>query len=663
MVAAGLLILSLLPLALGRPGAQSPPLVVRGQQKAIPEGFIPPAFSGPRPVGIMHFVLGLKSDATGLVKSLLDVSDPASPNYGQHLSKDEVDKLTAPQPEAVQTVTNWLTKNGITPETYSSSGDMLRIQIPADQANTLFNANFSTYIHEKTNTTMVRTLTYSLPADVSEHVSFVYPTTQFIPPPTRKPEVRVIDRFPTTKRSGSKRADIPPQCAQAISPACLQAIYNIPATPATAPGNSLGVSGFDNEVANPDDLKDFLSQARPDITNGTFAVQSVDGGSDDGQGTTEASLDIQYTVGVATNVPTTFISVGQQTQDGALEGFLDIINTLIAQENPPLVLTTSFGFDETPFSEQAPELAETLCNAYAKLGARGTSVLFASGDGGVSGSQSNPACDGQQFIPTFPATCPYITAVGSTQGINPETAAQFSAGGFSNIFARPDYQSDAVDGFLKTLGNTNAGLFNTTGRAYPDVSTQGVQFVIEVDGELQGVDGTSASSPTFASIVALLNDQLLNAGQSPLGFLNPFLYSKGVSALNDITSGSNPGCGTDGFPAVTGWDAVTGLGTPDFQKLLAVVSGGAGDAAGQAAAGQNATDSAGQAAAGQNSTDVSGQAAAGQGAAAGQKAKGSGKGQKKGQKAAKAAHKRLELRPGPGLGEIFHFDTTSAGSS
>ncbi|KAI0654546.1 subtilisin-like protein [Cubamyces menziesii] len=570
----------------------------------------------------MRFVLALKpSNTSGLVKSLLDVSDPASPNYGNHLTKDQVDQLVAPQPESVQAVTSWLNKNGISPEVYSSAGDLLRFQLPVDQANKLLNANFTGYVHEKTNTTMVRTLAYSLPADVSEHVAFVYPANQFIPPPTRKAEVRVIDRFPAKKRAGSKRADVPPQCAQEITPQCLQAIYNIPATPATAAGNSLGVSGFDNEVANKGDLTDFLSQARPDITNGTFSVQSIDGGSDDGQGTTEASLDIQYTVGVATNVPTTFISVGQQTNDGALEGFLDIITTLTKQDNPPLVLTTSFGFDETPFAEQAPELAETLCNAYAQLGARGTSVLFASGDGGVSGSQADDSCDGSAFLPTFPATCPYITAVGSTQGVNPETAAPFSAGGFSNIFARPDYQSDAVDSYLKTLGDTNAGLFNTTGRGYPDVSTQGVQFVIEVAGQLQGVDGTSCSSPTFASVVALLNDQLLNAGQKQLGFLNPLLYSKGVAALNDITSGSNPGCGTQGFPAAAGWDAVTGLGTPDFQKLLSVVSGGAGDnQAGQGSAGQagqnataTATGSAGQA---------TGQAAGG---AAGKGKKGKGK--------------------------------------
>ncbi|KAI0822997.1 subtilisin-like protein [Trametes gibbosa] len=642
MVAAGLLILSILPLALGRPSSQ--PLVTRSAPKAIPEGFFPA--QSHLPPSMFKFVLGLKSDSSALVQSLLDVSDPSSSKYGQHLSKDEVDQLTAPQPEAVQTVTKWLKNNNITAQTYSSSGDMLAIQIPQAQANTLFNANFTSYTHGKTNTTMVRTLAYSLPADVSEHVTFVYPTTQFIPPPTRKPEVRVASRVPvSTKRTASRRA-VDAQCATSISPACLIELYNIPTTPASAAGNSLGVSAFDNEVANPDDLADFLKQARPDITNGTFAVQSVDGGSDNGQGTTEAvpdggrdlqSLDIQYTVGVATNVPTTFVTVGPKTQDGALGGFLDIITTLTNQENPPLVLTTSFGFDETPFAEQAPELAETLCNAYAKLGARGTSVLFASGDGGVSGAQADDSCDGSVFIPTFPATCPFITAVGSTQGINPETAAPFSAGGFSNIFARPDYQTDAVAGYLKQLGNTNKGLFNTTGRGYPDVSTQGVQFVIEVAGKLQGVDGTSASSPTFASVIALLNDQLLNAGKSPLGFLNPFLYSQGAAALNDITSGSNPGCGTQGFPAATGWDAVTGLGTPDFVKLSGVAGTGAaasGAGGDGSATGQNSTDTSG--ASGQNATD---NASAGQGSAAGAGGKKAGKGQGKG-KGRKAAAPR-----------------------
>ena len=160
-----------------------------------------------------------------------------------------------------------------------------------------------------------------------------------------------------------------------------------------------------------------------------------------------------------------------------------------------------------------------------------------------------------------------MTSVGATHGISPESAASFSSGGFSNYFGVPDYQTSAVKSYLSALGSTNSGKYNASGRGFPDVSTQGVNFAVAVGGELEGVSGTSAASPAFAAIVALLNDRLIAKGKSPLGFLNPFLYSKGVSALNDITTGSNPGCGTNGFPAKAGWDPVTGLGTPDFQKL------------------------------------------------------------------------------------------------
>lgn len=132
---------------------------------------------------------------------------------------------------------------------------MVTIQLSAAKANSLLNANFTTYVHEASNTTMVRTLAYSIPDAVHDHVAFVYPTTQFIPPSKSRVEFKGIDAPAFSKRSRSKRADVPAQCAQVITPACLQALYNVPATPASAQGNSLGVSGFGGEVANPDDLK------------------------------------------------------------------------------------------------------------------------------------------------------------------------------------------------------------------------------------------------------------------------------------------------------------------------------------------------------------------------------------------------------------------------
>lgn len=85
------------------------------------------------------------------------------------------------------------------------------------------------------------------------------------------------------------------------------------------------------------------------------------------------------------------------------------------------------------------------------------------------------------------------------------------------------------------------------------------------------VGGTSAASPIFAAIVGLLNDVRISQGKPTLGFLNPWLYQTGRQGLNDVTLGSNAGCGTDSFPATTGWDPATGLGTPDFKKLAALM--------------------------------------------------------------------------------------------
>ncbi|KAH9073473.1 hypothetical protein EDB83DRAFT_75661, partial [Lactarius deliciosus] len=67
-------------------------------------------------------------------------------------------------------------------------------------------------------------------------------------------------------------------------------------------------------------------------------------------------------------------------------------------------------------------------------------------------------------------------------------------------------------------------------------------------------DGASRSAPTVAGIISLLHDYRLSTGRNPLGFLNLWLCDIGIYGLNDITSGSNPGCGTDGFTAITGWD-------------------------------------------------------------------------------------------------------------
>ena len=146
---------------------------------------------------------------------------------------------------------------------------------------------------------------------------------------------------------------VPSSCQANLTPACLQKFYNIPATPAVS-NTSIGVAGFLEQFANSADLETFLSRFRADIPSSTtFTLQTLDGGINSqvpSQASVAANLNIQYTIGLATGVPTSFISVGPNFQDGALEGLLDIINFLLAESNPPHVFLSTFGQNENTIS-------------------------------------------------------------------------------------------------------------------------------------------------------------------------------------------------------------------------------------------------------------------------------------------------------------------------
>lgn len=99
------------------------------------------------------------------------------------------------------------------------------------------------------------------------------------------------------------------------------------------------------------------------------------------------------------------------------------------------------------------------------------------------------------------------------------------------------------------------------------MAANGDNIAVYVEGGLYTEGGTSASSPIFASLITRIIEERIKVGKGPLGFINPVLYQH-PEVLNDINNGSNPGCGTNGFDAVDGWDPVTGLGTPNYPKML-----------------------------------------------------------------------------------------------
>ncbi|PWY96667.1 aorsin [Aspergillus sclerotioniger CBS 115572] len=267
---------------------------------------------------------------------------------------------------------------------------------------------------------------------------------------------------------------------------------------------------------------------------------------------------------------------------------------------PTNVISVSYGgqeYDLPAYYQQRQ------CNEFLKLGLQGTSILFASGDDGVAGppgDDNDNGClgNGTIFSPAFPNSCPYVTNVGATKLYpnhtiadgesavvdpvgHPYSIAFSSGGGFSNIYTVPDYQAAAVAEYFKNHnppypyyeGNAsfgkNGGIYNRLGRGYPDVSANGDNIAEFNAGEFILEGGTSASTPIFSSVINRIIERRIAAGKGPLGFLNPVLY-RNPSALNDITNGSNPGCGTEGFYTAPGWDPVSGLGTPNYPKLLDV---------------------------------------------------------------------------------------------
>ncbi|KAI0316450.1 tripeptidyl peptidase A [Amylostereum chailletii] len=534
-----------------------------------------------------------------LERHLYEVSDPYHERYSAHLSKADVEELVVPHPDSLAAVNSWLAAHGINENdcVRSPAQDWVTVKVPVSLAETMLDTNFYMWKHVVDGDVIVRTTSYALPQHVHAHIELIQPTTYFSRVKAQKTTFRFSKPLPESPTAGVAKIKIPgsdvevdPSCNTTITITCLKQLYSAVGfnSSATNGNQIIGITGYLEQFANFDDLQLFFANQRPDALNSSFNVVLVNGGQNNqstDEAGAEANLDVQFAFGLTFPTPGTFFSTGgrppfipdQNTPTDTNEPYDEWLDFVLSQDTVPQAISTSYGDDEQTVPES---FAQRVCASFAQLGARGVSLMFSSGDGGVGDGDPDPTTsecltnDGRnitQFIPGFPASCPFVTAVGGTIDV-PEVAVFFSGGGFSNYFARPSYQNDAVTTFLDALPNgTYAGLFNAC--AIPDVAAQGDRFRIFLSGEAVSIGGTSASSPTFTGFVSLLNDARISQGLSPLGFLNPLFYSQAVSGFNDITIGNNPGCGTPGFN--TGWDAVTGLGTPDFGKLKAIVAPGA----------------------------------------------------------------------------------------
>ncbi|KAH8997709.1 subtilisin-like protein [Lactarius hatsudake] len=543
---------------------------VKHSWNAVPNNWV--SLGRPPPGTTIDLYIALKPHReNALINALYEVSEPGHSRYRAHLTKEQVADLVAPRPETLELVKSWLEHHGISSSSVSMThgGNTLKLKsMSVTQANTLIGASYEVYGHVERGETIVRTVGYSLPRALHWHVLTVAPTTSFISPRTETPRnrssgetaglVKSASGEPATMLSSRTKVDF-------VTPPFLRWLYDTVAyTPIARGENVLGVLGFLGDYPSPADLTAFMHKYC-DADDATYEVVKINGGGyDPAHPHEEANMGIQYAEAMAYPTPHIFYSTGRGSM-GTGDWFITWLEYILDQEHIPQTISISYSNEERNASR---EYVLYVCDLFAKLGALGVSVLVSSGNEGVGKGTCMNTDGNVRFLPRFPATCPYVTVVGGTTDYEPEVAADFSGGGFSEHFKRPPYQRQAVSTFLEDLGSRYQGLYNASSRGVPDIAAQAVNLRFFINGQEKIESGTSAATPIVAGIISLLNDWLISTGQDPLGFLNPWLYGRGFVALNDITEGSNPGCGTDGFTAIAGWDPVTGLGTPNFRKML-----------------------------------------------------------------------------------------------
>jgi tripeptidyl-peptidase I len=499
-------------------------------------------------------------------------------------------RMLLPRGDTLSNVHAWLKEAGV--EQVEEDADWLTFKTTVGVANKMLDTQFSWFVSEEAKPRRIlRTLEYSVPEDIAQHINLVQPTTRFAAiRPNHETSSQIWEASAETLVAAADN------CDALITPACLKTFYGLDYQADAKSGSKLAFVSYLEEYARYADFAQFEQSYLPEVIGQNFTVIQYNGGLNH-QNTTEdsgeANLDAQYMLGTGHPLPITEFSVGgrgplvpdldQPTQDDNFnEPYLDFLKNVLKlpKHELPQVISTSYGENE---QSVPPSYARSVCNLFAQLGSRGVSVIFSSGDSGTgSACLSNDGKNITKFQPQYPASCPWVTSVGSTRYLN-ETATFFSSGGFSDLWERPVWQEQAVREYLHTIGDSFKPYYNAKGRGFPDVSAQGYGYRVYDQGVLKGYQGTSCSAPAFGGIVGLLNDARLRAGKPVLGFLNPLLY-KNPSALNDITLGGSTGCdgharfhgAPNGSPvipyaswnATKGWDPVSGLGTPNFPKLL-----------------------------------------------------------------------------------------------
>ncbi|MGO8996597.1 MAG: protease pro-enzyme activation domain-containing protein, partial [Polyangiaceae bacterium] len=568
------------------------------------------------PTRVLHnlsLVFKLSPEQKADRDALLDeIQRPGSPSYHKWLTPEDYAARFGAQADDISRASSWLASQGMTVHEPSRLGARVTFTGTVAQIEAAFQTEMHTYsVRDESHYAMA--FPPSLPADIGEHVLAVYNAHDFYAKHS-KPQVRVVNPQATCP-AGALNCTTG---TDGIAPPDWSVIYDvgplynpgIAGTLITGASVTIAVVGV-TEISQTD-LTAFRTRygfASNPITMtlvpNTGAAQAANGAG------IEAVLDTEWSGAIAPKATINYVYTG------ASDVNVDDATYYAIEQNYGAVLSESWGGCEEGATTADADVLEVYGSA-ASL--EGTSYLASSGDDGAA------ACQGEGGLwVNMPASYPGVTGVGGTGfGITPSqltfTGGTVSArgtesvwnefhnaytangvaaggGGISSVFARPSYQSAITT--CSPVGTLPSGVTAANQRQVPDVAFTAAEgasqygIFIECtynaasgDCNASGTDpvvieigGTSASTPSFAGVIALANQ----ATGGRLGNINPLLYAFDHSQptfFHDITTGNNEvecrtadtGCPGNnvlyGYVAGTGYDCASGLGSVDATKLV-----------------------------------------------------------------------------------------------
>ncbi len=556
---------------------------------------------------------------SALGKLLAEQQDPHSPNFRKWLTPEQYAARFGMSDSDLGKVTAWLKSQGLRVNGFSRGRTQVFFSGTAAQVGDAFHTEFHRYLVEG-ETSLANAVEISVPQAISGMVLGFRGFENFRPRPRVHVEAR--PNF-TSHQTGN----------HFIAPGDFATIYNVPAG-LDGTGQTIAVVG--QTQINTSDIDAFRTAAGlPARTSGNFQQVLITGGGtgfSDGD-EVEANLDLEWSNAVAKKATILYVYTGASS---TTKNVFDAIAFAIDNNLAP-VISTSYGNCEAHLTG----FVQTLQQEAQQANAQGQTITAASGDSGAGDCEAasattatqGPAVDAPASVPevtgiggseftgdaagTLSGTAPNTTAAATTfwggttsttdnlssaLSYIPETAwndtaagSTFSAtgGGKSSVFSKPSWQvgagvpndasRDVPDVTLGASPNHDGFLICSQSffvSVTPAVTSCTTGFRASDGAALAVVGGTSVGAPSFAGIVALLNQK---TGSHGLGNVNPTLYSLAAStpnAFHDITTGNNnvpctqssKGCPTKapfqyGFSAGAGYDQVTGLGSVNVTNL------------------------------------------------------------------------------------------------